>query len=309
MKREHIYKLVLFLLIIVLVDQFVGRFIAHYALKYKHDKRIGLLVDNKLDQDIIVLGSSRALNGIDPNTIQKETNQTCFNLALSGSNIEFHETILELILHSKNHPKTIIYNIDDPGTLDNLENEVIYRTEELYPYVYNDFINQTVADRLDKTYWVTKLSPTYHNNVNFMTTVKYFVRGSEKISFEINNIDKYGANLMEGHQKGKENISYQKSLYKYENEVPSYVSSFLSIISKCKNNNIQLIMVLPPTFYAPTLKFKKRILELINDQCIVLDYSEKFMDNRLFYNHGHLNKQGAQKFSKLIANQITKENK
>ncbi len=306
MSKKIIYKLIAFTLIIILIDQGLGHFIAHYAGKYKFDKRIGLLVDNKLDKDIMILGSSRALNGIDPETIQKQTSLSCYNLAINGSNIEFHETMLDLIINSKNHPKIIVYNIDDPATLSGSGHEVVYRKEELFPYVYNEKVNEIVANRLDKSVWATKISPTYHNNINFINAIKYLTRGAEIPSYEINNVNEFGANLMDGHQKGKENLIYQKPLFKFNNESAIYTKSLLNIVSKCRKHNIKLIMVFPPIFYAPTPKFEDRIVELTKNECLVINYSEEFKENRFFYNHGHLNRQGAIAFSKLISQQIIK---
>ena len=110
MDKKTAYKIVLFFLILALIDQVTGRVIAYYALKYKHDKRIGLLIDNQLEKEVLILGSSRALNGIDPETIEKETHLSCYNLALSGSNVTFHETMLDLIIQSKKHPKNYLFN-------------------------------------------------------------------------------------------------------------------------------------------------------------------------------------------------------
>jgi hypothetical protein len=308
MKRSHTYQIIVFLLLFIGIDQILGRSIAHFASKYKFDKRIGLLVDNKLDKDVLVLGSSRALNGIDPETIQNESKLSCYNLAMSGSNIVFHETMLDLVILSENHPKKIIYCIDDPGTLMDLDEKVIYRKEELYPYVYNDAVNKIVAKRLDKSVWLTKFSPTYHHNVNFITAIKYLTRGPEKPTYDINNVDINGANLLEGNQAGKDSIRFKGPLYTFDKEHVEYAKSFSSIISKCKKNNIELILVFPPLFFSPTIGLKERIIDLANNECVILDYSDILRDDDLFYNQGHLNKAGAIKISRLIATHLI-ENK
>jgi hypothetical protein len=303
MIKKRIYRLLLFVFILFILDQSIGRLIVHFASKYKFDQRIGNLINNQLNKDVFILGSSRALNGIDPETIEKETNLTCFNLSYSGSNILFHETLLDLILLSDNQPTTIIYNIDDPGTLLNLDNQVIYKKEELFPYVYNDNVNKIVADKLDKKVWATRLSATYHNNINLVSAVKYLLRGKEVPSIEINNIDTNGANLMLGHQKGCEDLTFEKIKFKYENESLAYANSFQNIISKCEKNNINLIIVSTPVYYAPTLGFKERISELSENK-LVYNYPNEFIDNQYFYNHGHLNKKGAIRFSQLLAKDI-----
>jgi len=307
MNKKLTYKLILFVGLVIILDQSIGYLISNIASKYHVDKRIELLLNNKLDKDLFILGSSRALNGIDPKTIQEQTNLSCYNMAVSGSNIEYHETILDLILQSKNQPKTIIYNLDDPGTLTLFTGKVIYQSQQLYPYVNNDFVNGIIAHRLEKKEWSTKVSATYRQNVNFMTAVKYLVQGKEEVNMEINNLDEYGANLMVGKSKGYEEMVYKESNpFQYNGEHQPYVDAFDRIISKCRKNNIRLMLVIPPVFFKTNKEFKNRIIELVNNQCEIYDYSAVFKDDSLFYNYGHLNKFGAQEYSKLLAKDILK---
>lgn len=306
MNKNKLYRIIIFLLLLIIIDRLAGFCMTHYSLKYKFDKRIELLISNLLDKDIIILGSSRALNGIDPKTIENETKMSCYNLGYSGSNVEFHETILNLILKSDNHPKIIIYNIDDPATLVDFGDLVIYKKEELYPYVYNDYINEIISDKLDKSVVVSKISKTYHNNVNFINTIKYLRNGEEKPNYEINNVDIYEANLMSGHQTGFEHMVMNKRVlnYKIESEYLPYVNSFKNIVSKCDEYKINLMLVISPSFLSANKGFKERINTLTEGKISVYDYSEAFQDKELFYNHGHLNKDGAIKFSKLLSKNI-----
>jgi len=306
MNKKGLYKILLFLLLIVVLDRSLGILVSKLALKYKFDRRIELLVNDQLEKDILVIGSSKALNGIDPTIIQENTGMSCYNLGVSGSNIEFHETILDLILQTKNYPKKIIYNIDDPGTLIVSEGVMVYRKEELYPYVYNDYVNTIIADKLDKSVWATKVSAIYHQNVNLVTAIKYLIRGKETPDYEINNVDENGANLMEGHQVDHENMEIFKpnSTYNIEYEHMPYKDALLRIIDKCKKNDIQLIFVFSPSFVTPTIGFKDRIIELTGNKVPIFDYSQEFRENTLFYNFEHLNKKGAQKYSNLLSKEL-----
>lgn len=305
MKKSQLYKILIFVILLITIDRTLGFLVSKFALKYKHDKRLELVIQNKLDKDILIIGSSRALNGVSPKTIEQITGLTCYNLGVSGTNIVFHETILDLILNSKNIPKTLIYTVDDPASLYKFDDLVIYKQEELYPYVYNDFVNHIVSNRLDKEDWVTSVSLSYRNNVNFMSAIKYLARGHEAIAPEINNIDDYGANLMEGFQMGMEDMKYlEKYPYSLSIEDKLYSSTLQNIISKCKKNNIQLILAIPPVYYTPSSIFNKRIKQLANNQCLVLDYSKEFKENKMFYNYGHLNKNGAIKFSEILSQHI-----
>lgn len=307
MKKSQLYKILIFVILLITIDRTFGFLVSKLALKYKHDKRLELVINNKLDKDVLIIGSSRALNGICPKTIEQITGFASYNLGVSGTNIVFHETILDLVLNSKNIPKTILYTVDDPATLYKFDDLVIYKQEELYPYVYNDFVNRIVSNKLEKENWVTTISLSYRNNVNFMSAIKYLARGHEAIAPEINNIDDFGSNLMEGFQMGMEDMKYLEEYpYSLSLEDKLYSSTLMNIISKCKKNNIQLILAIPPVYYTPSRKFNERIKQLANNQCIVLDYSNEFTENKMFYNYGHLNKNGAIKFSEILSPYLLK---
>lgn len=300
------FKILLFFTLIVVLDRVVGNLIQKYALEYHFDNRIELLLENKLDRDVLVIGSSRALNGIDPETIQNNTGLSCFNLAYSGSNVQFQETILDLILAQENKPKYIIYNLDDPGTLVDYGGLVVYRKEELFPYVHYEAINKIICDRLNKSYFATRFSKTFLQNVNFTNALKYLIQGKEKPSYQINNINSNGANLMEGHQPGFENMVFNKEILKYseEKEYMPYLNSFKRILKKSKQSGVELILVISPSYFSKNIGFKERIKEIAGDNFILLDYSNEFDDSELFYNYGHLNKSGAIKFSEILSKDL-----
>lgn len=305
---NKVYKIALFFLLIFSIDRTLGYFIEYFSIKYPFDKRIELIINGELNKEILILGSSRALNGIDPETIKNETNKSCYNLAYSGSNVEFHETILDFLIYFGQKPKTLIYNLDDPATLVEQKDNIIYKLEELYPFVYNDYVNETVCNKIDKSIFATNMSWSYRQNVNFIKALKYLFTGKEIPNKEINNINSYGANLMEGVQSGFENMEFKKQDVSYSKlkEYQPNVKSFLRIVEKCESNNIELIFTISPSFFSKNFGFKNRIEQLTNFNYKIYDYSEVFREKDFFYNHGHLNKTGAVEFSKLLTNDILK---
>lgn len=302
MSKNLAYKILIFSAIILILDRGLGFVVSHLSAKYKFDKRIENLINNRIEKDIIVLGSSKSLNGIDPKIIEKETELSCYNLSYSGSNVEFHETILDLILQSKQLPKYIIYSIDDPGLLVKFDGVMIYRTEELYANVDNHYINKIVCDKLDKSFLVTKFSSVYHQNVNLTSALKYVLRGEEKPDYEINNIDEYGANIMDGHQRGHENMKFVNRNFNYSASIENsnYVNTFRRILQKCESANIRLKLVVIPSFVSPSLGFINRVNELTKNEYPIYDYSKEFKEAHYFYNYEHLNRKGASKFSTLL---------
>ncbi len=308
MPKSKIKNLFIAIVLILVIDQCLGIVIPFFAKKQKRDKRIELLLNNKISSDIIILGSSRALNNYNPELINKITGRTCYNLGFSGSNIVFHEMVLDLILESKYKPKTIIYNIDDYGTLYSV-NGIEFRKDLLLPFVENKLINTTICKELKKAYWASQICQAYKQNVNFSTAISFLVRGIENEDYKTNKIDSLGANLMV--QRELDSIPNYIKHRKYpdpEKTNLEYMESFKNIQNKCLKNNIQLIICYPPLLMNPTPFLKPKIKALKSVKCKLYVADTLLRDPKFFFNPDHLNKDGANFFSKHVSNQILKLN-
>lgn len=303
LKNKLKYLLGAFVLIVV-IDQFIGKVIPFYAQKQKIDKRIEVLIDNKINSKIIILGSSRALNNYNPWVIKNITGQTCYNLGYSGSNIVFHEIILDLILKSKNKPKTIIYNIDDLGILYNVDG-IEFRKDVLFPFVNNNLINEAINNNLNKSNWATLVSQTYRQNVNFINAIRYLVYGQENFDYKTNNIDSLGANLLVNRELDSVPVFSSNRIYPKILQInPDYLAAFIRIQNKCLSNNIQLVLCYPPLFLKPSkfLKFQVNALKTSNVPVIIAD--TLLQNANYFFDNDHLNSKGANLYSNFISKQI-----
>ncbi len=290
--------------VIILIDQIIGKLVPFYAQKQKIDKRLELLIDNKINSKIIILGSSRALNNYNPWVIKNITGQTCFNLGYSGSNILFHETILDLIIKSKNKPKTIIYNIDDFGILYNVDG-IEFRKDVLFPFVENNLVNEAINNNLKKSNWATSVCQTYRHNVNFINSIRYLIYGQENFDYKTNNIDSLGANLLVNRELDSVHVFANKRIYPKVLQInPDYLSAFIRIQNKCITNKIQLILCYPPLFFAPSkfLKFQVNALKTSNVPVVIADTLLQNAD--YFFDNDHLNSKGANLYSTIISKQV-----
>lgn len=290
--------------LIVLIDQIIGKIVPFYAQKQKIDKRLELLINNKINDEIIILGSSRALNNYNPWVIKNITGQSCYNLGYSGSNILFHEIILDLILKSKNKPKTIIYNIDDFGILYNVDG-IEFRKDVLFPFVENKLINEAINNNLSKSYWATSICQSYRQNVNFINAIRYLIYGQENFDYKTNNIDSLGANLLVHRKLDSVPIFANKRIYPKVLKInPDYLSAFIRIQNKCLINNIQLVLCYPPLFLKPS-KFLKSEVNTLKKSNIPIIIADTLLQNaHYFFDNDHLNSKGANLYSTIISKQI-----
>jgi hypothetical protein len=280
--------------------------LSYYAKKEKYDNRIELLLDKKINADILILGSSRANNDYSPEVIMNQTGRTCYNLGMSGTNVVFHEMILDLILMNPDKPKLIIYNIDDYASLHDIK-KVVFRKDLLYPYVDNPYINNKICAELNKNELATRISCSYKQNVNFSNALKYLLFGKEKMDYKINNTNAFGATLIvnKPQDAAPVYIANTTDLTKLKTD-QTYRQSLINIQKKCSQNNIQLIFCFPPKFISPTPGFFNEIKSNTFKNVAVLDYSEKMSNSDYFFDTEHLNKTGAAFFSQLLSQEIKK---
>lgn len=291
---------------VLTADQLVGSFISHFAIKQTRDNRIGLLLDKKINSQIYIIGSSRALNNYSPEVISKITGKSCFNMGVSGSNIIFHELVLDLILESAKKPELIIYNIDDFGTLYKMD-AVVYRKDVLYPYVDNGTINRSICEQTGKNEIASILMKSYRQNVNFINSLKYLAYGQEATDYKTTNFDKNGANILV--QRPEDRIptfAASRLPDKPKQFDESNVEAFNRIQKKCLDNNIKLLLSLPPLFTYETKGFESEVRSQMVDGVTLVDFTGQLRDSSYFFNRDHMNKKGALVFSEMVGNEINK---
>ena len=98
---------------------------------------------------------------------------------------------------------------------------------------------------------------------------------------------------------------------KTEAPVDDKVKCIKRIIRKCKSNNIKLFVCFPPNL----LTYEQKIIpciKVVNDLCshdtipCFIDYNnEEYLNHpELFYDNGHVNKNGASQYSRMFASRL-----
>ncbi len=94
------------------------------------------------------------------------------------------------------------------------------------------------------------------------------------------------------------------------------IKSFSQYIKSSKQKGINLILVYPPTYHEAHSLIKSRDATIklyeqiaIENNVLFLDYSsdQSFRSKDLFYNSQHLNKKGAELFTKKLCSDIKNE--
>ena len=297
--KKFIKNILIFGLIFFVLDKVFIFFIAISPEK-EVDKRLELLVNGKINKEIIILGSSRGARNIIASEIEKKTGHSAYNLAYPGSDIEFHEFIVRTLLKFNKPPKIILLSVDYPTAF--LRDSILnFRLERLYPLVKYDYINDELAARDEKSKIMSNLfALSRMNKTNFDIRQKQFTAldtlyadGSMPISF----------------QKEGEDWTPSAATSKYDSkkELKAKLSCFKKIIAMCKEKNVQLILITPPLFDPMDGAFKERLKQLTKNEIPFFDYNNQnpiYKNKDYFYDRTHLNRKGAMIFTDEIVNYL-----
>lgn len=253
------------------------------------DKRLELLLQGKINKDIIVLGASRGANNIIAGQIEKETGHSAYNISYAASDVEFHEFLLRMLLKHNKAPKIILFPLDDPNELFETHTQG-FRYERLYPLVKYDDVNDELVARGEKNSLFSKVFVLHRiNKTNLNLKQKQFTPeetvlpcGSMPIPFQ-----KPGCNWV---------YEYANTNYDVKQEIPEKLKAFRKIVSDCRKNHIQLIFVTTPNFRKSNPLFESRMSKIAGADIPVFHFNDTnpvYRDPQYFYNESHLNTKGA----------------
>lgn len=284
--KKFIYTLLLFTFVFFIFDKTFYIFI-YLAPSKVLDKRLENVINGKINKECIIIGSSRGARNIIAKQIETATGMPSYNLSYPGSDIEFHEFLLQSLLKFNQKPKIVLLAIDDPTEL--LPSESIkFRLDLLYPiikypYIYNELLARGEINYLSKILCLPRI-----NKSNLDLSQKRFSAldtiigcGSMPISFQKKNaVFKY--------------INNQN--YEIKNELKSKINALLNFQQLCNKNGIKLYIIFSPNFQQHNYRFENRIKDVLknNASYFVYDLSNNiYKDNFYFYDQSHLQIKGA----------------
>lgn len=299
MMKKFLIKLSFVFLLIVLAD-FIFGFVADALYQYVPTKQSYALT--KCNDDIIILGSSRAESGIIPSIITDSTNMSCYNLAIGGQNIYYYYAILNTILTHHN-PKILLIDITtiDYNNMPRWNKEKISALNPLYGHV--DSVKRLIN------------SVEFFNKYRLLSNVYQF--NSTLFTMIVSNLieKNHEGDFINGYIPiSKE---YNKAIKRPDSENFEIDEDKLGFIKRIKNicheKNIKLVLLMSPQF-----------LQLCNSDQNISEFqntmSKRGFDtwkysqdtslinyNNLFGDPAHLNKFGAEKYSKILAHRLKEQ--
>lgn len=293
--RSFLLKSLLFFAVFFVLDKALV-IVRNTAPERELDKRLEMILKGEINADVIVLGSSRGARDIIASEIADSLHVSAYNLSYPGSNIEFHEYLLSKLFQFKNKvPKLIILAVDD-ATEFKIDPTINFRYERLYPLIKYTDVRNTLIGKGEKDKILSSLFIVHQLSIsNFDFRKKHFDN--------LDTLYKDGSMPISSQSEKFKNVQFTNhyNYYKAANENPKRIQSFLDFIALCKSHNTTLLFALAPNFGNPTIGFKERITQYVqndNPGIMMYDTSNNIYKNSSFYfDPGHLNRRGASVFT------------
>lgn len=313
--KKFLLKILIFLLPIILLGYFVDLFISTNLRKsnsyaQKEYPTWNAILEGKLDANILIYGSSRAWVHFDPKIIEDSLQQPTYNLGIDGHTFNMQYLRHLLTLENNPKPKLIIHSID----IGTLEKGNLYNADQFLPYMLWD---KTFYEYLSKYKGFTYLDFK-------IPLMRYYGKWDAiRTSIEMLIIPRINQpQRIRGYQG--QNKTWNQDLDKAREKMTKYVIKFDKpsailfdqYLKECKEQQIEVILVYPP-IYIEGQEFIANQDEIIQGfqafadkyDFMFLDYSddELCLNKEYFYNASHMNKTGAELFTKKLCTEIKKQ--
>jgi len=302
---HFLIKLSLFFLLLIVLDFGIGKTLNFFYFHQQSgfQNRITYSIE-KTQEDIIIIGSSRAKHHYIPDTIAKKLSQTCYNAGNNGQHIFYYYAILKSIL-KRYSPKIIILDLKQREFCVNSES--YERLSILLPYYRSHEEIRSIIE-LKSSYEKYKLlSHIYPYNSSLFTIAAGNMEFNKKRKTDDNGFIPLIHTMTEPINKDSTFAPYKFDSLK--------INAYQSFIKDCIKAKIKLYIVCSPYLAKsintePSIKTGKEIAKKYNIEFI--DYSNDTLYTHhlnLFANPTHLNNLGASLFSSKIACKIVELNK
>lgn len=301
--KRFIWKIIIVVSFLILIDKGLGRILQYYYLKIRHGEqgRITYAIDSCISNTII-LGSSRAAHHYVSPVISGILHTTCYNAGKDKQRLIYCQAMLEM-LYRRYSPKLIILDLN-PTAFEKNENG-LDELSVLLPYYSSHPEIRSIVNERNRFEWAKTFSDLYRYN-------------SLPLKIFFNNLsNQRDANDTSGYVP----LVIHKEIIpeKPDSLPPSYpidsniVNCFKAIIKITKDHDSRLFVVVSPIYYLlpgnlRTLEIAKSVCE--NEKIAFMDYSQLpiFLTHgqEMFLDMGHLNNSSAYLFSEILSRDLKK---
>lgn len=302
--KKFLTTLTIFVVILLVgataLDAFISYRLRHSDISMFRCWR-GVYLDDT-DYDIVINGGSRAFVQYDPVIIDSVLGTKTYNLGIDGSAINRQILKYEAYCRAHKHaPKLLIQNID----FVTLQLTQDFDREQFFPYAWND---RELFDSISRY-------ETYTIYDRYLPLVRYFgyhtLLRYEPFKFHVGTVETYNGYSPQEREWDGNLFAKQESIGL--SKVPEAWILFDDFIGRVKKSGTQVVLVYAPVYSEVNTRMHnlQEMYKLFDGiarkyDVSLLNYNEIEMtqDTAYFYNALHMNKRGAEKFTRILADDL-----
>jgi hypothetical protein len=292
------------MVLVVLFDQGAGRYLDTLYLNNTNDYSNGKLnvFLNQERCDTLFIGSSRVLHTINTDLLGKKSRV----LAYQNKNICHNVALFDVTaLHHKHPKKTLVFNVDLDDLHRTTNQDMLEKVNNLKFYYYQSECVYDLINRLGFQERIKLLSRLYkHNGSGWKLLSNPLYGNTPKVSksgfVPLEPTDRDSIRLARSIKEDFQGLQYER-----KNDLTYEMIN--ALIDKCKELNIELILINTPYYHYPKewidmsrefeLYCSKRGVRFIDFNILRPDG----IDNaKYWYDNMHMNTRGATLFSKFL---------
>ncbi|MCE7995962.1 MAG: hypothetical protein HEP71_28540 [Roseivirga sp.] len=309
--KKLIKKLLIFILPVLVVLYPLDLVITKGLKKTRYEEfaEWNAILNGEVEADMVIMGGSRAFVHFSPEILDSSLQLNAYNLGMDGYLFPMQQARFDAYLEQNDKPRYVLQSVS-MSTLSRRNG--LYSREQFLPYLDNE-----------KVLMATK---AYEGLSWFDYNVPLLRYRKQWDLITIGATESLGVRHISGNEKHKGYVgrsrSWDGTFEKFVENSPEgivadveeeVVMAFESYLKRCKENDIQVILVYTPEFEGIQRYFVNRAEVMGIYQRLAtkfdlefLDYSADPMcsDQTFFYNSQHMNKSGAEKFSRKLAGDL-----
>ena len=303
--KKFLLHIALFSFILLVIAISFDVFLTHKAKQvlYSPFATWNDIYQHNIHSDVIMMGSSRSYVHFNPAVIDTILNVNSYNLGMNGRSADSQIKKYRIYRQQGNPaPQLIIYEVSHAT----MHKSNGYEREQFIPYLHDSYLWELFHEQ-EKFSLADRWIPSW----------RYL--GRKKLVHQLiwyspskpNSYNLYKGFL--GHDKKWDGEALKKrSSIDYGND-RAVIRQFQDFLTECRQEGTQVVLVISPFYIEGTKKMTdyegmhnmyKEIAQ--KNSIALLDYTfdELSYDTTYFYNTMHLNKKGADLFSRKVAHDI-----
>ena len=268
--------------------------------------------EGKVNSDIVIYGSSRALKHISPEIFIKSLHISTYNLGIDGHNFWLQNFRHRMLLKNNTKPKIIIFSID-MFTLQKRKD--LYNLEQFLPYMlWNKEMQKVTScyEGFNRYDYEIPLVRYFGRKQSLVSAIRVFSGHLGCSSYRIRGYQ----GIDRSWTTDFDNTKFTNKKYEVILDTETLLL-FKRFLIECKSKNIKLIFVYTPEYIEGQKFVKNRgvvmsIFTNLSKQYHIpfYDYSSDPISHQkiYFYNANHLNKTGAELFTTKLIDTLKQSN-